>query len=55
MVRAYQVIEYTLVELPLQRSALPELLVVVVEAGPVLAELSQAVLIYVVETVIKRG
>lgn len=41
MVKAwtYQVIVNTLVELPLGRAALPKLLVSVVEAFPVLAEL----------------
>jgi hypothetical protein len=38
--KTYQVIVNALVELPLGRAALPELLVSVVEAFPVLAELS---------------
>ena len=35
----YQVVEYAFVQLPLCGSALPELLIVVVETGPVLSEL----------------
>lgn len=38
----YQVLKHTLVQLPLSRTALPELLVVVFKACPVLAELFQA-------------
>jgi hypothetical protein len=47
----YQVVEYTLVERPLELPALPQLLVVVVEALPVLAELCQAVLVHVVQPI----
>lgn len=45
----YQVVKNTLVQRPLKLPALPELLVVVVEAFPVLAELGQAVLVDVVQ------
>ena len=48
----YQVVEHALVERPLKLPALPQLLVVVVEALPVLAELCQAVLVHVVQPVI---
>ena len=48
---AYQVVEHALVEGPLELPALPQLLVVVVEALPVLAELCQAVLVHVVQPV----
>jgi len=41
----YKVVKDTFVELPFCRSALPQLLVIVVQAGPVLAELGQAVLV----------
>lgn len=47
--RTYQVVENALVQGPLELPALPELLVVVVEALPVLAELGQAVLVDVVQ------
>jgi len=47
----YQVVEHTLVQRPLKLPALPQLLVVVVEALPVLAELCQAVLVHVVQPV----
>jgi hypothetical protein len=47
----YQVVENTFIELPLCRSALPELLVIVVETGPVFAEFSEAVLIHVFDAV----
>lgn len=46
----YNLLKDTLVQLPLGRPALPELLVVVVEALPVLAELLEAGLVDVVET-----
>lgn len=49
---SYQVVENALVQRPLELPALPELLVVVVEAFPVLAELCQAVLVHVVQSVI---
>ncbi len=39
----YQVVVDALVELPLSRAALPELLIAVIQALPVLAELCQAV------------
>ncbi len=41
----YQVIEDTFIELPLIRPALPELLVIIIEAGPVLSELLKAVFV----------
>ena len=44
---AHQVLKDTLVQLPLGRPALPKLLVSVVEALPVLAELGQAVRVYI--------
>jgi len=44
----FQVIENTFVELPFKWSALPELLIVVVEAGPVFAEFDEAVLVHVI-------
>jgi hypothetical protein len=47
----YQVVVNTLVELPLGRAALPELLVSVVEAFPVLAEFGQAVCVDIREPV----
>jgi hypothetical protein len=45
----YQVVEHTLVQRPLPFPALPQLLVAVVQAFPVLAELSQAVLVDVLQ------
>ena len=45
----YQVVEHTLVQRPLPLPALPQLLVAVVQAFPVLAELSQAVLVDVLQ------
>jgi hypothetical protein len=48
----YQVVEHALVQRSLELPALPELLVVVVEALPVLAELCQAVLVHVVQSVL---
>lgn len=45
----YHVLVNALVELPLSRAALPELLVAVVEAFPVLAELSEAVCVDVLD------
>ena len=45
----YQVVKHTLVQWPLPLPALPELLVAVVQALPVLAELSQAVLVDVLQ------
>lgn len=57
MVKAwtYQVIVNTLVELPLGRAALPKLLVSVVEAFPVLAELGQAVCVDIREPMCPRS
>lgn len=46
--RTYQVVEHALVQLPFVLAALPELVVVVVEALPVLAELVKAVLVDIV-------
>lgn len=40
---AYQVVKDTLVELPLSRAALPQLMIPVVQALPVFAELGEAV------------
>lgn len=48
---AYQVIENTLVQLPLGRAALPELLISVVETLPVLAELGETVGVDVGESI----
>jgi hypothetical protein len=48
----YQVVKHALVERPLELPALPQLLVVVIEALPVLAELCQAVLVHVVQSVL---
>lgn len=45
----YQVLVDTLVELPLGRSALPQLVVVVVKALPVLAELFEAALVDILD------
>lgn len=45
----YQVVEHTLVQRPLPFPALPQLLVAVVQALPVLAELSQAVLVDILQ------
>lgn len=47
MITTYQVVENALVQRPFEFPALPQLLVVVVEAFPVLAEFSQAVLVHV--------
>lgn len=47
----YQVIEDALVELPLSRAALPQLVISVVEALPVFAELGEAVGVDVLDTV----
>lgn len=47
----YQIVKYTFVKLPLGGSALPELLIVVVQACPVLSELLQTVLIYVFKSI----
>lgn len=47
----YQVVEHTLVQLPLIWSALPKLLVVVLQARPVLSELRKAVLIYILDPI----
>ena len=44
---AYQVVEYAFVQPSLGTPAVPELLVVVFEAFPVLAEFCKAVLVYV--------
>jgi hypothetical protein len=49
----YQVVENALVQRPLELPALPKLLVVVVEALPVLAELCQAVLVDVLQPVLQ--
>jgi hypothetical protein len=46
-VRAYKVIENTFVKLPFLGTALPELLVVVVETFPVGAEFVEAALVYI--------
>lgn len=48
-VNPYQVVVNTLVELPLSRAALPKLLVAVVKALPVLAELGEAVCVDVLD------
>lgn len=48
---SYQIVVDALVELPLSRTALPQLVISVVEALPVLAELSQAVGVDVLDTV----
>jgi len=45
----YQVVEHTLVQRPLPFPALPQLLVAVIQTLPVLAELSQAVLVDVLQ------
>lgn len=45
----YQVLKDTLVQLPLRRSALPQLVVVVLQASPVAAELLEARLVDVVD------
>lgn len=47
----YQVIEDALVELPLSRAALPQLVISVVEALPVFAELGEAVGVDVLDAV----
>lgn len=47
----YRVLENTLVQLPLGRSALPQLVVVIVEALPVGTELLQAGLVDIVDAV----
>jgi hypothetical protein len=49
--RSYQIVENTFVKDPFLRSALPELLITVVEALPVLAELLQTVLVDVFNSV----
>ena len=49
LAETYKVVEYTLVQLPLCRSALPELLVVVVQALPMLTELLQTVLVNILD------
>jgi len=46
----YRVLENTLVQLPLGRSALPQLVVVIVEALPVGTELLQAGLVDIVDS-----
>jgi hypothetical protein len=48
--RTYQVFEDTLVKLPLCRSTLPELLVVIVKAGPMLPEFRKTVLVDVFDS-----
>jgi hypothetical protein len=50
-VDTYQIVVHTLVELPLRRTTLPQLMVPVVQALPVLAELGQAVGVDVLDTV----
>lgn len=45
----YQVVKDTLVELPLGWAALPKLLVVVIKARPVFAELRETVLVDVLD------
>jgi len=52
---SHQVVKDTFVQLPLSWSALPELLVVVIQAGPVLAEFCKAVFVYVFYTVQHRN
>lgn len=47
----YHVVKDTFVELPFCGSALPELLVIVVKAGPVFSEFCQAVLVHVLDPV----
>lgn len=47
----YQVVKDTLVEFPLGRAALPQLVVAIVETLPVLAELGQAVGVDVLDAV----
>jgi hypothetical protein len=47
----YQVIKDTFVELPFSWSALPQLLIVVIKASPVLSELFQAVFVHIRDTV----
>lgn len=49
--RTYQVVKDTLVELPFGLAALPQLVVVVVKALPVLAELLEAVLVDILDAV----
>lgn len=46
---AYNVVKDALVELPLGRAALPQLVVAVVEAFPVLAELGEAMCVDVLD------
>lgn len=46
---AYQVVKDTFVKLPFLGSALPELLIVVVKAGPVLAKLRETMLVHVLD------
>lgn len=48
---AYQVVVDTLVELPLGRTALPQLVVSVVKALPVLAELGETVGVDILDAV----
>jgi hypothetical protein len=48
----YQVVINTLVELPLSRAALPQLMISVVEALPVFAELGKAVSVDVLDAVV---
>jgi hypothetical protein len=48
---AYQVIKDAFIELPFSRSALPELLIVVIQACPVFSEFSEAVLIDIFDPV----
>jgi hypothetical protein len=49
--RTYQIVKHTLVQLPLGLAALPELLVVVLEALPVFPEFLKAVLVDVFDPV----
>lgn len=47
----YQIVKYTLVQRPFPPPALPQLLIVVVEALPVLAELLKAGLVDILEPI----
>lgn len=50
----FQIIKHAFVELPFHRSALPQLLIIVIETGPVFAELFKAVLIDILDPVLNR-
>lgn len=52
---AYQVVIDTLVELPLSRAALPELMISVVKTLPVLAEFGEAVSVDVLDPVAEKN